>query len=114
MFDGNKELKEFIMTLTGTLIFGEDSEITLPARTTDRDILRAIMEGNGKIYHCNDSDKCLKVVADANVTIARDKALKSQITKLLTSIQNKAVSDTPLDAREQGFISSTTIPVLNI
>lgn len=28
MFDGNKELKEFIMTLTGTLIFGEDSEIT--------------------------------------------------------------------------------------
>ncbi|MDR5927636.1 conjugal transfer protein TraH, partial [Escherichia coli] len=61
--------------------------------------------------HCNDSDKCLKVVADANVTIARDKALKSQITKLLTSIQNKAVSDTPLDAREQGFISSTTIPV---
>ncbi len=111
MFDGNKELKEFIMTLTGTLIFGEDSEITpLPARTTDRDILRAIMEGGtAKIYHCNDSDKCLKVVADANVTIARDKALKSQITKLLTSIQNKAVSDTPLDAREQGFISSTTI-----
>ncbi len=50
MLDGNKELKEFIMTLTGTLIFGEDSEITpLPARTTDRDILRAIMEGgNGK------------------------------------------------------------------
>lgn len=46
MLDGNKELKEFIMTLTGTLIFGEDSEITpLPARTTDRDILRAIMEG---------------------------------------------------------------------
>ncbi|MCV5290105.1 conjugal transfer protein TraH, partial [Escherichia coli] len=67
MLDGNKELKEFIMTLTGTLIFGEDSEITpLPARTTDRDILRAIMEGGtAKVYHCNDSDKCLKVVADA-------------------------------------------------
>nr|WP_089618170.1 conjugal transfer pilus assembly protein TraH [Escherichia coli] len=113
MLDGNKELKEFIMTLTGTLIFGEDSEITpLPARTTDRDILRAIMEGGtAKVYHCNDSDKCLKVVADANVTIARDKALKSQITKLLTSIQNKAVSDTPLDDREKGFISSTTVPV---
>ncbi len=40
-----------------------------------------------------------------------DKALKSQITKLLTSIQNKAVSDTPLDDREKGFISSTTVPV---
>ncbi len=28
LFDGNKELKEFVMTLTGTLIFGENSEIT--------------------------------------------------------------------------------------
>lgn len=51
--------------------------------------------GTAKIYHCNDSDKCLKVVADTPVTISRDNALKSQITKLLTSIQNKAVSDTP-------------------
>ncbi|HFZ2274801.1 TPA: conjugal transfer protein TraH, partial [Klebsiella pneumoniae] len=54
LFDGNKELKEFIMTLTGTLIFGENSEITpLPARTTDQDLIRAMMEGGtAKIYHC--------------------------------------------------------------
>lgn len=45
------------------------------------------------------------------MTISRDNALKSQITKLLASIQNKAVSDTPLDDKEKGFISSTTIPV---
>ncbi|EPE5737909.1 conjugal transfer protein TraH [Escherichia coli] len=50
-------------------------------------------------------------VADTPVTISRDNALKSQITKLLASIQNKAVSDTPLDDKEKGFISSTTIPV---
>lgn len=63
------------MTLTGTLIFGENGEITpLPARTTDQDLIKAMMEGgNAKIYHCNDSDKCLKVVADATVTIASDK-----------------------------------------
>ncbi|QAT12444.1 hypothetical protein CAK82_29250 (plasmid) [Klebsiella pneumoniae] len=80
LFDGNKELKEFIMTLTGTLIFGENSEITpLPARTTDRDLIRAMMEGGtAKIYHCNDSDKCLKVVADATVTITSSKALKAR------------------------------------
>lgn len=113
MFDGNKELKEFVMTLTGSLVFGPNGEITpLPARTTDRAIILALMEGGtAKIYHCNDSDKCLKVVADTPVTISRDNALKSQITKLLTSIQNKAVSDTPLDNKEKGFISSTTIPV---
>ncbi|EPU9179186.1 TraU family protein [Escherichia coli] len=99
--------------LTGSLVFGPNGEITpLSARTTDRSIIRAMMEGGtAKIYHCNDSDKCLKVVADTPVTISRDNALKSQITKLLASIQNKAVSDTPLDDKEKGFISSTTIPV---
>ncbi|MFX0442826.1 conjugal transfer protein TraH [Escherichia coli] len=97
----------------GSLVFGPNGEITpLSARTTDRSIIRAMMEGGtAKIYHCNDSDKCLKVVADTPVTISRDNALKSQITKLLASIQNKAVSDTPLDDKEKGFISSTTIPV---
>ncbi|AKK99275.1 hypothetical protein AB190_01295 (plasmid) [Enterobacter asburiae] len=46
------------MTLTGTLIFGENGEITpLPARTTDQDLIKAMMEGgSAKIYHCNDSD----------------------------------------------------------
>lgn len=113
MFGGNKELKEFVMTLTGSLVFGTNGEITpLPARTTDREIIRALMEGGtAKVYHCNDSDKCLKVVADTPVTISKNNALKSQITKLLSSIQNKAISDTALDDKEKGFISSTTIPV---
>ncbi|MCP9269154.1 conjugal transfer protein TraH [Xenorhabdus sp. XENO-1] len=112
-FDGNKELKEFIMTITGSLVFGENGEITpLPARTTDRDIVKAIMDGgSAQIYHCNDSEKCLKFVSAANVTISKDKALKAQIANLLNSIQNKAVSDTALSEQEKGFISSTTIPV---
>ncbi|HAJ3740541.1 type IV conjugative transfer system protein TraE [Escherichia coli] len=113
------DIKHYILILkrengvTGSLVFGPNGEITpLSARTTDRSIIRAMMEGGtAKIYHCNDSDKCLKVVADTPVTISRDNALKSQITKLLASIQNKAVSDTPLDDKEKGFISSTTIPV---
>ena len=113
LFDGNKELKEFIMTLTGTLVFGANGEITpLPARTTDRDLVKAMMDGGtAQIYRCNDSDKCLKVVSNANVTISRDKALKAQISALLTSIQNKAVTDTALTEQEKGFISSTSIPV---
>ncbi|MDR8269449.1 conjugal transfer protein TraH, partial [Acinetobacter baumannii] len=45
------------------------------------------------------------------VTIAADKALKSQISTLLSSIQSKAVMDQALTEQEKGFISSTTIPV---
>ncbi len=62
LFDGNKELKEFVMTLTGTLIFGENSEITpLPARTTDQDLIKS---HDGRAAQLKlpmyDSDKCLK------------------------------------------------------
>ncbi|MDA4631460.1 conjugal transfer protein TraH, partial [Escherichia coli] len=67
--------------------------------------------GTAKVYHSNDSDNCLKVVDDANVTISRDKDLKSQISKLLTSNKNKAVTDTPMDVREIVFIYSTPVPV---
>ena len=113
LFDGNKELKEFIMTLTGSLVFGANGEITpLPARTTDRDLVKAMMDGGtAQIYHCNDADKCLKVVSNTNVTISKDKALKAQISSLLTSIQNKAITDTAMTEQEKGFISSTSIPV---
>lgn len=113
MFDGNKELKEFIMTLTGTMVFDEKGNITpLPARTTDRDLIRAMMEGGtARVYHCNDSDKCLKVVADASVTISQKNALKNQIKDILAGIQNKAVTDEKLTEKEKGFITSTTIPV---
>ncbi len=113
MFDGNKELKEFVMTLTGSLVFGPNGEITpLSARTTDRSIIRAMMEGGtAKIYHCNDSDKCLKVVADTPVTISRDNALK--LLRLLNfwPAFRTRLSVTRLDDKEKGFISSTTIPV---
>lgn len=113
LFDGNKELKEFIMTLTGSLVFGTNGEITpLPARTTDRDLVKAMMDGGtAQIYHCNDADKCLKVISNTNVTISKDKALKAQISSLLTSIQNKAITDTAMTEQEKGFISSTSIPV---
>lgn len=113
LFDGNKELKEFIMTLTGSLVFGANREITpLPARTTDRDLVKAMMDGGtAQIYHCNDADKCLKVVSNTNVTISKDMALKAQISSLLTSIQNKAITDTAMTEQEKGFISSTSIPV---
>jgi conjugative transfer pilus assembly protein TraH len=102
------------MTLTGSLVFGANGDITpLPARTTDRDLIKAMMDGGtAQIYHCNDADKCLKVVSDTPVTISQDKALKAQVTQLLTSIQNKAVSDVALTEKEKGFISSTSIPLL--
>ena len=53
------------------------------------------------------------MVADTPVTISRDNALKSQITKLLASIQNKAVSDTPLDDKEKALFPVPPSPSSN-
>lgn len=114
MFSGNKELKEFVMTLTGSLVFGPNGEITpLAPKTTDKSILHALMDGGtARIYHCNDSDKCLKVVADSPVTILRERALKGQILTMLTSIKSKARDDAPLTGKEMRLIASTHVPLL--
>lgn len=114
MFSGNKELKEFVMTLTGSLVFGPNGEITpLAPKTTDQSIIHALMDGGtARIYHCNDSDKCLKVVAESSVTISPERALKGQILAMLISIKSKARDDISLTEKEKGLISSTHVPLL--
>lgn len=52
------------------------------------------------------------MVADTDVTISSDKALKGQIKKMLLSIENKARSDDKLSDEEKGLISSTHVPLL--
>ena len=112
VFD-NQELKEFAMSLTGTLIFDANGNIKpLIALTTNEDIIRAMMNGGeAQIYHCDTRNECL----DPNlqtVTIAKDNALSGQVRSLLTSIQNKVIDDAPLSPKEAGLISATSIPIL--
>ncbi|MEN4892359.1 conjugal transfer pilus assembly protein TraH [Erwinia billingiae] len=113
LFDGNRELKEFAMSLTGTLIFNNQGNITpLTPLTTNQDILRAMLNGGkAKIYRCDTTDLCLNPTL-SDVSISEANALNGQVRAMLTSIQNKAVSDTALSEKEKGFISSTKVPVL--
>jgi conjugative transfer pilus assembly protein TraH len=113
LFHGNRELKEFAMSMTGTLIFNASGDITpvIPL-TTNEDIIKAMMNGGqARIYACDSADHCLKP-ALKSVTISEVNALNGQVRQLLTSIQAKAVSDTPLSEKEKGFISATAVPVL--
>lgn len=113
LFDGNRELKEFAMSLTGTLIFNSQGNVTpLTPLTTNQDILRAMLNGgSAKIYRCDTTDLCLNPTL-SDVSISEANALNGQVRAMLTSIQNKAVSDTALSEKEKGFISSTKVPVL--
>jgi len=113
LFDNNKELKEFAMSLTGTLVFDSQGKIkTLVPLTTNEDIIKAMMNGgSAKIYTCDTSDACLNPTLTP-VSISPHQAMNGQVKKLLSSIQNKAITDTPLTQQEKGFIASTAVPVL--
>lgn len=113
MFSSNRELKEFAMSLTGTLIFdGEGNIKPLVALTTNEDIVKAMMNGGtAKIYACDTANVCLNPSIKP-VTISEANSMNGQVKKMLTSIQNKAISDSPLSDQEKGFISSTSVPVL--
>lgn len=113
MFNSNRELKEFAMSLTGTLIFDATGNIKpLVALTTNEDIIKSMMNGGtAKIYACDTTTLCLAPTIKP-VTISEANSMNGQVKKLLISIQNKAISDTPLTEQEKGFISSTSVPVL--
>lgn len=113
MFNSNRELKEFAMSLTGTLIFDATGNIKpLVALTTNEDIIKSMMNGGtANIYACDTTTLCLAPTIKP-VTISEANAMNGQVKKLLISIQNKAISDTPLTEQEKGFISSTSVPVL--
>ena len=113
MFNSNRELKEFAMSLTGTLIFDATGNIKpLVALTTNEDIIKSMMNGGtANIYACDTTTLCLAPTIKP-VTISEANSMNGQVKKLLISIQNKAISDTPLTEQEKGFISSTSVPVL--
>jgi conjugative transfer pilus assembly protein TraH len=113
MFNSNRELKEFAMSLTGTLIFDATGNIKpLVELTTNEDIIKSMMNGGtANIYACDTTTLCLAPTIKP-VTISEANSMNGQVKKLLISIQNKAISDTPLTEQEKGFISSTSVPVL--
>lgn len=113
IFDGNKELKEFAMSLTGTLVFDSAGKIrVLVPLTTNEDIIKAMMNGgSAKIYACDTTDVCLNPTL-STVSITADQSMNGQVRKMLTSIQNKAIADVALTEQEKGFIASTSVPVL--
>lgn len=116
LFDGNPELKEFVMSLVGTIVFDARGKVTvLPPMVTDRSILKALMQGgSASIYVCAsaDSDKCLSPTV-GNVTISNNNGLVRQVISMIDSIDSKVKDGSVgLTDKEKGFINTTGVPVL--
>lgn len=110
----NQELRQFAMTISGSVIFGENGNVRiLASMASDRALLSAMMSGGtAKAYVCDNANKCLVPTLN-NVTISESKSLTRLVQDTLTSIENKAITDEPLTEKEKQFINSTSVPILS-
>lgn len=113
LFDGNRQLKELVMSVVGSIIFNKDGQVTILSPLVDnRDIIGVLMRGgSAKMYGCDEADLCLGPTV-TTVTVNSDVALVEQVRKLMISIDSKLSDDTGLSNTEKGFINTTSVPVL--
>ncbi len=110
------ELSTLLMNLSGTIIVGDTLEkITLlPSKLEDKTILQALLYG-GKVnlYQCvqiDDKENCLHPTLE-KITIAEENGFLSRVIKILETLVDKTLSDTPLNNDEINFLNLTSLPV---
>ncbi|MCW0314467.1 hypothetical protein NB694_004267 [Pantoea ananatis] len=113
LFDGNTELKELVMSVTGSIVFNPQGQITILTPMVDnRDIINVLMRGgSAKIYGCDTADLCIAPVI-TTVNVSSDSALVAQVRNIMLAIDSQLDSDAPLTNQEKGFINTTSVPVL--
>jgi conjugative transfer pilus assembly protein TraH len=113
LFDGNRQLKELVMSIVGSIIFNSAGQVTILTPMADnRDIITVLMRGGtAKVYGCDEPDLCLGPTV-MDVTISSDNALVTLVQNIMLSMNQKLSSDTGLSNQEMGFLNTTSVPVL--
>ncbi|EJG2388481.1 conjugal transfer protein TraH [Kluyvera ascorbata] len=113
LFDGNRQLKELVMSTVGSIIFNKDGNVTILTPLVDnRDLIKVLMRGGtAKVYGCDEANVCLGPVV-TDVSISENNALVTLVKNLMISMQNKLTDDTALTDQEKGFVNTTSVPVL--
>jgi conjugative transfer pilus assembly protein TraH len=113
LFDGNRQLKELVMSIVGSIIFNSAGQVTILTPMVDnRDVITVLMRGGtAKIYGCDEPDLCLGPTV-ASVTISSNNALATLVQNIMLSMNQKLTDDTGLSDQEKGFLNTTSVPVL--
>lgn len=129
--NGNSQMAEMVMSLTGTYIIDENGQIkNVPSLASNEDFIYGLI-GEGpanstitdpkntpktqtiKIWQCQDIDKCLNVGKEpVDVALSKEQSLKGQVSSIIHSINSKLKSDTALDDKEKNFLAMTSLPVM--
>ncbi|MFT3741098.1 MAG: conjugal transfer protein TraH [Gammaproteobacteria bacterium] len=120
LFANDTQLAELLMSLSGTIIVqgGKNDKANrqfkvLSSLATDNQLLNALLHGGtANIYFCDtlDSNGCLNPSIQS-ISIAANSGLQSQVAKLLDSMTDKILADTPLTQEEIGLLQATRLPI---
>jgi len=113
LFNGNRQLKELVMSTVGSIIFNKTGDVTILTPLVDnRDLVKVLMRGGtAKVYGCDEESLCLTPVV-TNITISESNGLVTLVKNLMLSMQLKLTDDTALTEQEKGFVNTTSVPVL--
>lgn len=113
MFANDPAIKEYVMGLTGTVIFDEKGGATVvPPLTHNDDTFKTLLDGGSSLgYSCDNNTDCLKVSVITKA-LSESNSLRKSVAKSIQTVLDKAASDTKLTTQEQNFINSTNVKIL--
>ncbi|MDR5611491.1 MAG: conjugal transfer protein TraH [Arsenophonus sp.] len=109
----DRELKELMMSLVGTVIYGNLGEISiLPGLGASDSVINTILRGGTtQVYRCDNIHECLKPTK-SNITVTASHGMVTQIQNLLSSLFKKSTTDVALTDKETALIVSTRVQIL--
>ncbi|MEK6733577.1 MAG: conjugal transfer protein TraH [Pseudomonadota bacterium] len=116
----NIELKELMMTISGTIIItsngnGMPNYQYISSKVTNPSLLEALIKGGRmKVLQCGgDHKKCLKVI-EGEKTVPKEQAFEERVLEFLKKIRTALEEDKELEDAEQHFLANSGIPAYAI
>jgi conjugative transfer pilus assembly protein TraH len=118
----NNELKELMMTISGTIIITANQKNGMPdyqyisSKVTNPSLLEALIKGDRmmKTIGCeSDYNKCLKTI-EKDKMISKGEGFEEKVLGFLSKIRIALEEDTELGITEQHFLANSGIPAYAI
>lgn len=118
LLSGDKELAEFMMTISGTLVIRTEKDRNkvqvLPSLAHQDNLIQTLLQGGSvELYACDEHDHCLNPTMKKR-TIKAEKGFLVAIEKILVSLQSKIdEAEGKVTQAEKDFIAQTRIPIFH-
>lgn len=111
--ENNKEVAEFIMNLTGTVIYNsEGTPSYIPSMIVGNDtaIDTMLKGGTLDLHRCQSTDTCLTMRL-GSITLTESQAFNAKVRQTIDTLYASLQGDTPITDAEKSFIELSAIPI---